>query len=279
MLPWRELPGYHKRRTAMSKQVLTTLDFNAQGKIIGLPNGIDPQDAATVAQLTAAIEGMAWKDDVVCRAASNINLASPGATIDGVTMTANDRFLASEQTADADNGIYIYNGASTPATRSLDMNASIEFNQAIVPVGQGTSAGTQWRQTALNPTVGSTTITFVAFLAASPAASESTAGIAEIATQAETDAGTDDARIVTPLKLKTASFMLKKYSTLIGDGTATSFTVTHNLGSRDVQVSVYRVSGSYDEVEVDVDNTTTNTVTIVFNVAPASNAFRVVVIG
>lgn len=35
------------------------------------------------------------------------------------------------------------------------------------------------------------------------AASESTSGIAELATQAETDAGTDDARIVTPLKLAT----------------------------------------------------------------------------
>jgi hypothetical protein len=34
-----------------------------------------------------------------------------------------------------------------------------------------------------------------------PPASETTAGIAELATQAETDAGTDDLRIVTPLKL------------------------------------------------------------------------------
>lgn len=37
-----------------------------------------------------------------------------------------------------------------------------------------------------------------------PAASETVAGIAEIATQAEVTAGTDDARIVTPLKLATA---------------------------------------------------------------------------
>jgi hypothetical protein len=37
-----------------------------------------------------------------------------------------------------------------------------------------------------------------------PAASETVAGKAELATQAETDTGTDDARIVTPLKLATA---------------------------------------------------------------------------
>lgn len=36
-----------------------------------------------------------------------------------------------------------------------------------------------------------------------PSATETVEGIAEIATQAETDAGTDDTRIVTPLKLKT----------------------------------------------------------------------------
>lgn len=38
-------------------------------------------------------------------------------------------------------------------------------------------------------------------IAGAPAATESIAGVAEIATQAETDAGTDDARFVTPAKL------------------------------------------------------------------------------
>lgn len=42
-----------------------------------------------------------------------------------------------------------------------------------------------------------------------PAASESAAGAAEIATQAETDAGADDARIVTPLKLANAATVNK----------------------------------------------------------------------
>lgn len=39
------------------------------------------------------------------------------------------------------------------------------------------------------------------------AASEAASGVAEIATQAETNTGTDDVRIVTPLKLKQKSFM------------------------------------------------------------------------
>ena len=111
-----------------------------------------------------------------------------------------------------------------------------------------------------------------------PSASESTAGIAELATQAETDAGTDDARIVTPLKLATWSGRIKKFSVSIGDGSATSYTVTHNLASRDVHVTVYNAS-NYEEVITDVAHTTTNTLTVIFATAPSSDAYRVVVIG
>ena len=59
---------------------------------------------------------------------------------------------------------------------------------------------------------------------------------------------------------------------------ATSYTVTHNLGTLDVHVQVYLVS---DGSEVIVDNlrATTNTVTLNFSVAPSANAYRVVVIG
>lgn len=42
------------------------------------------------------------------------------------------------------------------------------------------------------------------------AASESASGVAELATQTETDAGTDDARIVTPLKAFTAAYRREK---------------------------------------------------------------------
>jgi len=50
------------------------------------------------------------------------------------------------------------------------------------------------------------------------------------------------------------------------------------LASRDVHVTVYNAS-TYDEVTTDVTHSTTNTLTIVFATAPASNAYRVVVVG
>lgn len=66
------------------------------------------------------------------------------------------------------------------------------------------------------------------------------------------------------------------YKTSIGDGSATSIAVTHNLGSRDVTVQLYDNS-SYDTVYADVVRTDTNTVTVGFTSAPASNDIRVLV--
>jgi hypothetical protein len=73
------------------------------------------------------------------------------------------------------------------------------------------------------------------------------------------------------------SVVVRKYAVSIGDGSATSYTVTHNLGTRDVIVSVYESSGSYAEVMCDINHTTTNTITLLFSVAPTSNQYRVVV--
>lgn len=63
----------------------------------------------------------------------------------------------------------------------------------------------------------------------------------------------------------------------IGNGSATSITVTHNLNTRNVLVSVKR-SSTYAEVEVDVVATTVNAVTLTFATAPASNEFFVTIV-
>jgi hypothetical protein len=70
----------------------------------------------------------------------------------------------------------------------------------------------------------------------------------------------------------------KKASANVGNGSATSFTVTHNLATRDVVVNVYDAA-TFDTVECDVVRTDTNTVTVSFAVAPTSNAYRVVIVG
>ena len=166
---------------------------------------------------------------------------------------------------------------AVPATRSLDMNTAAEVEQAVTTVEEGTDAGVSYRQTAVNVTLGSTTLTWTTFGATVAAASETVAGKLEIATQVETDAGTDDLRAVTPLKLASSVFASKKFNQNIGDGSSTSIAVTHNLGTRDVAVSVYRNSGNYDEVLVETQRTSTNVVTFIFDVAPSTNQFRAVI--
>ena len=66
------------------------------------------------------------------------------------------------------------------------------------------------------------------------------------------------------------------YATSIGDGSATSYAVTHNLGSQDVIVQLYDAS-SLDTVFADVVRTSTSVVTIDFNSAPTANDIRVLV--
>lgn len=261
------------------KQVLIDLDFNNVAGIKNLKAPVDPNDAVRLADLNSAVEGLSWKDSVRVATQSNIDLSAPGASIDSISMSVGDRFLARAQTDTTENGIYIWNGAAVAATRALDASTAAELEQAVVTVEEGTSAGVTYRQTAVNFTLETDPVAWTTFGTSAGAASETSAGIAEIATQTETDTGTDDARIVTPLKLANWSGRKRKGSADIGDGSATSFTVTHNFNTREVHVAVYRNSGNYDEVDVEIRHNSVNAIDLVFASAPSSNQFHVVVIG
>lgn len=260
-------------------QQLADLDFNNTAKPINVPAPTAPGDAANKAYVDAAVEGLSWKDSVRVATQSNVNLAAPGATIDGVTMATNDRFLARAQSTASQNGIYIFNGSATPATRALDASTFDELENATVSVDEGTSAGSTYRQTAVNGTIDSSDVNWSNFGSAAPTSSETTQGLSEAATQAETDAGTLDAPYyVSPNKLANYSGRAKRFSQNIGDGSATQYTVTHNLNTRDVVAAVHRASGAFDQVGVDIEHTSVNSVTIRFAAPPASNAFRVTVL-
>ena len=77
----------------------------------------------------------------------------------------------------------------------------------------------------------------------------------------------------------------KKYATgntsLSSSGGVCTWTVTHNLGTKDVTVQVYEVAADYAQVEVDVQHTSTSAITVKINSASTIDAdtYRVVVIG
>lgn len=99
-------------------------------------------------------------------------------------------------------------------------------------------------------------------------ATETVKGVAEISTQAEVTTGTDDSRIVTPLKLRNEinsqlSAKPTKYvqSSFVIGTAASPAVITHNLGTRNIVASVYDTT-TFEEYYVDIYRTSINTVTV-----------------
>ena len=85
------------------------------GVVVDLDSRLDVVEGQLVA-------GIKVKETVV--AATTANVALTGAyTVDGVTVTNGQRYLAIAQTAPAQNGVYIYNSAGAHS-RATDMDAA-----------------------------------------------------------------------------------------------------------------------------------------------------------
>jgi hypothetical protein len=126
-------------------------------RITGLGTPTGDTDATTKAYVDALTNGLSWKDAVRVATVANIDIVADleaGDTLNGVTLVAGDRVLVKNQTAAAENGIYVVQ-ATGAAVRAEDMNAAAEFDGAAVFVKEGTSgASSGWTQTATVVTVG-----------------------------------------------------------------------------------------------------------------------------
>ena len=67
------------------------------------------------------------------------------------------------------------------------------------------------------------------------------------------------------------------FSQNIGDGSNTSYTITHNLQTRDVIVAARNTASPYEVIDINWEATTTNTVTAIFSSAPSSGSVRITV--
>lgn len=122
------------------------------------------QSWATAAQ--SAATGINWTKARVASTA-NVNIASPGATMDGVTLALNDRVLLKNQSTASQNGIYVWNGAAVAMTRAADMDTWAEVVSKVVQIEEGTVNADLPYMATVNTggTLGSTSITFVLFQA------------------------------------------------------------------------------------------------------------------
>lgn len=253
-------------------------------KITGLGNPTDDQDAATKYYVDQAVQGLTWK--AAANLLSTVNVALTGSTgsltIDSygpLNATNNGyRIVLTNQTTATEEGIYVYNdaGSGYTLTRAADANPYTELLGATIYIQEGTvEAGTSWSQQNhyLTSFDGQdwVQISGVGIYTAGN-------GIAITSNVISADAGTGITVDGSGINIDT-SVVVTKYATSIGDGSSTSYTVTHNLGTRDVQVAVYDNSSPYAEVVVDVAHTSTTAVTIAFSTAPTSNQYRVVVQG
>jgi len=116
-------------------------------------------------------------------------------------------------------------------------------------------------------------------------ATTTVAGILMLATQADVNAGTDAAKAVTSatlqakLGLSGTQSVVRKESAIIGDGIATSYVINHGLASRNVSVAIHRNAAPFDEVETEVQKTTTGSITVLFSVAPLASQYVVTING
>jgi len=235
-------------------------------------------------------------------------------TTDGLTPSVNNRILVKNQTTTSQNGIYTLTTVGSGSTnwvltRATDFDTAVEIAGGdFTFVDNGTLyANTGWVCVDEVTTVGTDPIVFQQFSGAGTYtasngvvlngtvfsfAPRSGYGLQTGASGAEIKLATTSGlnltsdlavgagngiSVLTNTVAIDSSVVVSKYATTFGDGSATSYTITHNLGTRDVVVTVYEASGSYAEVICDVAHATTNTVTLAFSVAPTSNQYRVVV--
>lgn len=268
--------------------------------------------------------GLTAKDPVRVSVGTNVNIASPGATLDGTTMANGDRVLLTGNSTGSQNGPWVWNGASTPMTRPTDFDVSSEASPgSSFWVNEGTLRGdTKWVLTTNAPiTLGTTSLTFVqdgasvsytagnglelvgsvfAVLLDGSTLARSASGL-KIATSGVTsnelangavDLSTAKVTGTLPISkggtnattaaaARAALGVPGRYSTTIGNASATDITVTHNLGLSNKDEYTIRVSLVADGKQELVDNygIDANSCMVQFGTAPATGAYRVTVVG
>lgn len=216
--------------------------LNSQ-KITGLADPTSAQEAATKAYVDATKTGFDLKDSVRAASTATVTVASPGASIDGVSLTAGDRILLKNQSTGSENGIYVWNGAAVPATRATDADSAAEVTAGMATVvEEGTAnADAFYYLTTNNPiVVGTTALTFA--------------------------------------KLGPSVTSLSKFTATGPGSTGTTWAVTHSLGTAEI-VFELRDGSTNAKVYADAVHTDANTLTFTFGANVTLNTLKVVVIG
>ena len=114
-----------------------SVSLNSQ-TITNLSDPVNASDAATKSFVEATSQGLDVKDSCVAATTANITISTAlnnGDTLDGVTLSTNDRVLVKNQSTASENGIYVV--GSSPA-RADDLAAGADAAGFFTFVEQGT---------------------------------------------------------------------------------------------------------------------------------------------
>ena len=252
-------------------------DLQSQ-KIVNLADPSANTDAANKQYVDNVARGLQWKSPVRAASTANVTLASPGTTLDGVTLAANDRLLLKNQTTASENGLWVWTASGSALTRSIDADTGGELAPGTsVSVSEGTANADKVFMIISDAaiTIGTTSQTW----------GQLGGGTTYTASNGVLLTGANFTGVVVAsggilvggsgFSLDT-SIAVRKFAANIGNGSLTSIAVTHNMGTKDIQVEV-RDAATDAMILTDWVATDTNTVTLTFAVAPASNAYRVIV--
>jgi hypothetical protein len=206
-------------------------------------------------------------------------------TLDGITLVANDRILLKDQTAGAQNGIWVVTTLGTGANGVWDRATDFDADAKVTPgayvwVEDGTTnLDSAWVLTNNAPIIigGASGTALLWTLFASAGQLIAGNGLQKISNSINVIASTGISVTADAVGIDTAVVPRKYAATITGNGTSTNWTVNHALNSQDPLVSTYEAT-SLNLVEMDVYRTDVNNVTLQ-TVTPIVNGvqYRVVV--
>ena len=115
-----------------------SVSLNSQ-TITNLGSPVNASDAATKSFVESTAQGLDVKDSCVAATTANITISTAlnnGDTLDGVTLSTNDRVLVKDQSTSSENGIYVV--GSSPA-RAADLAAGADAAGMFTFIEQGTT--------------------------------------------------------------------------------------------------------------------------------------------
>jgi hypothetical protein len=125
-------------------------------------NSTDAANKSYVDTLISNLSTLYKYRTVHAASTADVLIGAPSSTLDGHNLVSGDRILLKNQSVQANNGIYIYNGLGYSLTRAADSDIFSELTGSLVYVENGTTqADTRWFCTSnTGGTIGVTAVTY-----------------------------------------------------------------------------------------------------------------------